>query len=391
MFGYGRGHDSAVIHELDRAFCWLERGKLETDALKRLIFAALITAAIGLHTASAADPVGEMHLTATEPTAALRDAQHHNVLRITVWYPATADSAESAVTLGPPAQPLRDVGRDAPNALFAAGDARRPVILLSHGFGGTARIMGWLGIPLARAGYVVIAVDHPGNNAIDPITVAGAILWWDRAVDLHTALDAARRDRVIGPHLNTDDVGLAGFSAGGFTALVAAGARVDRAHFFQFCATHPEDGVCRPQRELPLSQEENAAAEREPAVAADIAHAGDDYAIPGVRAVFAMAPVLVQALDPDSLRHIAVPVSIVLGDVDTVAPPATNALAAAALIPSARLTQSPGVGHYDFLADCTAAGRKIVPICQTAVPQQATHAVAIDAALSLFAATLGKP
>ena len=51
------------------------------------------------------------------------------------------------------------------------------MILLSHGFGGTARIMGWLGIPLARAGYVVIAVDHPGDNAIDPITVAGAILW----------------------------------------------------------------------------------------------------------------------------------------------------------------------------------------------------------------------
>lgn len=359
--------------------------------MKRVIFAVLITATMGFHAASAANPVGEMHLMATEPTAALRDAQHRDVLRITIWYPAAAGSEERAVTIGPPEQPLRDVGQDAPNAPFAAGDARRPAILLLHGFGGSARIMGWLGIPLARAGYVVIAVDHPGDNGIDPITVAGAILWWDRAEDLRTALDAVRRDLAIAPHLDADDLGLAGFSAGGFTVFVAAGARVDRTHFFQFCAAHPDDGVCRPQRELALSQKDIEAAEREPDIAADIAHAGDNYAIPGVRAVFAIAPALVQALDPDSLRHIGVPVSIVLGDADTVAPPATNGFVAAALISGVHQTQLPGVGHYDFLADCTDAGRRIVPVCRTAVPQKATHAAAIDAALALFAATLGKP
>ena len=236
----------------------------------------------------------------------------------------------------------------------------------------------------------MIAVDHPGNNGIDPMTVAGAILWWDHAEDLRTALDAVRRDPAIAPHLDADGLGLAGFSAGGFTVFVAAGARVDRAHFFQFCAAHPEDGVCRPQRELALSQKDIEAAEREPDIAAHIARGGDNYAIPGVRAVFAIAPVLVQALDPDSLRHIG-PVSIVLGDADTVAPPATNGFVAAALISGAHLTQLPGVGHYDFLADCTDAGRGIVAVCRTAVPQKATHAAAIDAALTLFAATLGKP
>ena len=48
-----------------------------------------------------------------------------------------------------------------PNAPFATDNIRQPVLLLSHGFGGTARIMGWFGIAMARAGYIVIAVDHP--------------------------------------------------------------------------------------------------------------------------------------------------------------------------------------------------------------------------------------
>ena len=201
-----------------------------------------------------------------------------------------------------------------------------------------------------------------------------------------------RRDATpIGPHLAADDLGVAGFSAGGFTALVAEGARVDRDRFFRFCAAHPEDGVCRPQQELPLSQKDIDAAEHEPAIAANLAHSADDHALPRVRAVFALAPALVQALDPDSLRRIGVPVSIVLGDADPVASPATNGLVAGALIPGARVTVLPGVGHYDFVADCTQAGRAVIPICRTVVPQEPTHAAAIDAALALFAATLGTP
>ena len=59
------------------------------------------------------------------------------------------------------------------DAAFAADRIRWPVILLSHGFGGTARIVGWFGIAMARDGYIVAAVDHPGNNAVDQMTVPG--------------------------------------------------------------------------------------------------------------------------------------------------------------------------------------------------------------------------
>ena len=71
----------------------------------------------------------------------------------------------------------------------------------------------------------------------------------------------------------------------------------------------------------------------------------------------------------ESLKSMRPPVRILLGDADKVAPPATNGEVAAALIPGAKLTALPHVGHYDFLAECTPAGDAIVPVCPTEVPR----------------------
>ena len=265
------------------------------------------------------------------------------------------------------------------------------MILLSHGFGGSARIMGWFGIALGRDGYVVIAVDHPGNNGADAMTVPGTLLWWERAEDLRAALAATAQDPVVGPHMDLTRLGVAGFSAGGFTALVAAGARVDRDHFEQFCAAHPDDGVCRPQREFTVTADDYRRAFSAPAMQAEAARAGDDHSIPQVKAAFVMAPALVQTLEPASLVRLRTPVEIVLGDADPVAPPATNGLVAAEAIPGAELVRLPGVGHYDFLAPCTEAGRAASPLCRTEVPQRDTHQRAIAAATAFFQRYLGTP
>jgi predicted dienelactone hydrolase len=355
--------------------------------MKRSIAAGLGMLAILAAGDCLAAPAGETHRLTTEPTASLRDGKHRSELRITVWYPAAADAVERPLVAGPPERPTFDIGAVAPDAAFVDG-ARRPVILLSHGYGGTARIMGWFGIAMARGGYIVVAVDHPGNNGIDEMTVAGASLWWDRAEDLQAALAAIVRDPDLGAHMDASRVGVAGFSAGGFTALVAAGARVDRPRFFRFCLANPDDGVCRPQLELPVRSQDRAQAFAVPEVAAEIARAGDDHAVPGVRAAFVMAPGLVQALDPDSLARLRAPVHIVLGDADKVAPPTTNGLAAAAAIPNAGLERLPGVGHYDFLAACTDAGRAALPVCKTDVAQADTHRRAIAAAETFFSRNL---
>jgi predicted dienelactone hydrolase len=234
-----------------------------------------------------------------------------------------------------------------------------------------------------------VVADHPGNNGRDPMTIAGAVLSWERPGDLATALDTAKSDPTIGPHLDLDRLGAAGFSAGGFTSLVEAGARVDFDRFLRFCDAHPDDGICAPQKEFQFSRADAEAFFAQPAAKSALAHAKDDLSIPGVKAAFVMAPGIVQSLDPESLKSMRAPVRILLGDADKVAPPATNGEVAAALIPGAKLTALPHVGHYDFLAECTSAGDATVPVCPTQIPRAATHKTAIDEALAFFDATLG--
>jgi len=97
----------------------------------------------------------------------------------------------------------------------------------------------------------------------------------------------------------------------------------------------------------------------------------------------------VQAFAPEQLSSLRQPVSIVLGEADTVAQPQSNGEAAQTLIPGAVLQRLPDVGHYDFLAACTAVGVQRLPeLCSSSVPKADTHAQAVDAAVRFFAEAL---
>jgi predicted dienelactone hydrolase len=85
---------------------------------------------------------------------------------------------------------------------------------------------------------------------------------------------------------------------------------------------------------------------------------------PRIRAIFAMAPALGPAFDPDSLAKISVPTQIVAGAVDATVPIETSAKFFAARIPRAQLTIYQAVGHYTFLATCAELGDRTNPrIC----------------------------
>jgi predicted dienelactone hydrolase len=118
------------------------------------------------------------------------------------------------------------------------------------------------------------------------------------------------------------------------------------------------------------------------------ARSADDHSVSTVKAVFAMALALVQAIEPDSLKRMNRPVRIIAGDGDTVAPPETNAQVAAKEIPGAQLQMLQAVGHYAFLATCPPFAAANVPVCAQAGPQEESHRLAIEQAKALFKRTL---
>lgn len=332
--------------------------------------------------------VGETHGVAHTPSAAVRDAGHSDRVRYTVWYPAQPGVQEQPLAIGPPGAPLFEAGSSAVDAPVATG--RWPVLLLSHGNGGSARMMGWFGTALARSGFMVVAVDHPGNNGMDEMTEAGSVLMWNRADDLAVAWAAVQADPELSAHLDAGRLGLVGYSAGGFTALVAAGARPDMPRLAAFCKASPEDGVCMLQAENPrMTFERRMAAAATPELSPWVAKSAEDRRIPNVRAVFLMAPAIVQAFEPGELARLQVPLSVVVGEADDVAPAATNSKVIAAANAKTPLHVLPSVGHYDFLADCSPLGRERVgKLCEVDADKAATHQAAIQQAKALFDSAL---
>ena len=216
--------------------------------------AAIVALTLVLPASAASYAAGEERRTTSTSSAAVRN--HGNgTLRITIWYPAAGTERE--VDIGPASDPIFIAGRVAARAPFADA-ARHPLILASHGFGGTARQLTWLGAPLARHGFIVAAVDHPGTNGIDGVTPEGAYAPWERAGDLKAALDFLLADPMLASHIDARRIGVAGFSLGGFTGALEAGARTNFDQFIRFCNGPSRDAICNPQLEFPLDYHQQA-------------------------------------------------------------------------------------------------------------------------------------
>ncbi|WP_125704095.1 alpha/beta hydrolase family protein [Lacticaseibacillus daqingensis] len=221
----------------------------------------------------------------------------------------------------------------------AAWAPPHPVILLSHGTGGSRFSLTWLAEALAAAGYVVAAPDHFGNSTTTA-QPAYFVRYWERPLDLQVLLD--RLLAAYGPVLDATRVGAAGFSFGGYTVLALAGATVDWPTVQQAAQTPagaqafviPEMGDLRPliQGLVPPSP---LPALREPRVAA----------------VLALAPALGLGFKPAAQPQTArAAVRLVAAAGDTLAPAATNAARYRQWVPDAEYATVAG-GHYVFLPD----------------------------------------
>lgn len=294
----------------------------------------------------------------------------HQELRATIWYPAVDTAIETQRFIGPPNAPLFDAGTAAQNAPFAPSLSPYPLILLSHGSGGSGQQLAWLGTALAKAGYMAVAVDHPGNNFIDGNTPEGFVLWWERATDLSNVLDALLADPELAPHIDDSRIGAAGFSIGGETVLALAGAQADISEIADLCHTGSNKAaateadrndrdttICHVPEMRTFGSVDDVIRAARKTSGESLARSAESYRDPRIKAVFAIAPAPVFTLTQESLHAIKLPVELVVGSSDRIAKARDNADYVRAYIRGARETIIPNAIHYTFLNTCTATGK----------------------------------
>jgi predicted dienelactone hydrolase len=316
-------------------------------------------------------------------------------LRTVIWYPADDPSERETIFGGPPDRVPFVAVDVAGGAAVSRRAERYPLIVMSHGTGGSALMLMWLGRRLAANGYIVAAVNHHGNTAAEiQMAPQGFLMYWERPRDLRVAVDRLLADPVIGPRIDRAHIGAAGFSLGGYTVIAAAGGRFSQRTYDAFCASPRRDFTCGPQQEFPEAPARFAELLRSDAsLRAAVRHSDDSYRDPRIRAVFAIAPALGGGFAEAGLRDVTVPVEIVIGAADTVTPVETNAKRYASMLRRAKLTVLPGaIGHYTFLHECTPLGRETLPICRDGegVDRRSVHETVSAMALTFFDRTLGR-
>lgn len=166
-----------------------------------------------------------------------------------IWYPL-ADTDPQAVTLHDDnlvfhGFPAIDDAR--------AASASLPLVILSHGSGGNRASLAWLAVDLARAGALVVAINHPGSTSGDS-AAATNIRAWNRPMDISRLLDELLNtdtlDRLFGNqegngmHLDHSRMAIVGHSLGGYTSLALSGLRIGLDDFIDYCENNTDSPDC---------------------------------------------------------------------------------------------------------------------------------------------------
>jgi predicted dienelactone hydrolase len=287
-----------------------------------------------------------------------------------IWYPANPGG--QAVTVGGNGVfHGTTAGQGAPQL----GGAH-PVILVSHGAGGNAGQFGWIASALAAKGYVVVLPNHPGSTTGNA-TAPEALRIWERPQDISAVLDALQADQARYPYMDLSRIGVLGFSAGGYTALALAGARVDAARLTSFCD----------QGGRGMSDCDFFARNGIDLHVADLSPAAQDLRDPRIGFVVVVDPGIVETLTEDSLAAIDLPMLVLnLGDEDLVPAP-VHARALSEAVPGADYRVVPDAIHFSFLAECKSGGAEILadegeidPLCSDAGgrPRSDIHAELVN-------------
>ena len=110
-----------------------------------------------------------------------------------------------------------------------------PLVVVSHGRGGDFVGHYDTAETLADAGFVVAAINHPGDTVSDMRGFFDLSVYVERPTDIKRLTDYMLRASPAAANIDPRRIGLFGFSRGGYTGLVVIGANPDWAHVTELC------------------------------------------------------------------------------------------------------------------------------------------------------------
>lgn len=237
----------------------------------------------------------------------VHDVEQGVDLPVWVLYPTTAYT--SPVNFGPY---TIDVATDAPVEGLAL-----PVVLLSHGNNGSPWTSRLTALHLARAGHVVVMVEHIGNSRSDASLAGTVEMLAHRPRHLREVLQFVRDHGAYEAHADFTRIGIVGHSIGAYTALAAAGGRP---------VTTPYD--------VPSGSGEAVSVQ----------------ALDGVRALVLLAPAAGWFAPPGSLADVTAPTLVLSGEADRITPAMHVECIAATWPDTTPLVREVvhGAGHFSF-------------------------------------------
>jgi predicted dienelactone hydrolase len=260
-------------------------------------------------------------------------------LQAGIWYPTRAQPRSHK--LGPFVQ---DVALGAPVA-----GTHLPLVVISHGGGGSYSGHYDTALALAHAGFVVAAVTHAGDDIDDQSQV---LKLWRRPAQLRLLVSYMLGAWTGREKLDATRIGAFGFSNGGFTVLVAAGGVPDLRRIDPYCRANPTHDLCLALKQAGINS-----------VAEVPIPTGAWTADRRVKAVVSAAPAFGFTFSSAGLEGVKIPVQLWRAADDHHQPnPWYEEAVRAALPRTPEYHVIAGAGHYDFLPPCTAQMAKAVAL-----------------------------
>ncbi|MGW1423812.1 alpha/beta hydrolase family protein [Bradyrhizobium manausense] len=177
-------------------------------------------------------------LGAPAKAAGIQLLQSDPALSGAIWYPCAAEPTHVALgSLSVGAEFDLNGVKDCP-----VSGAKLPLVIFSHGRGG------WFGAnhdteeALADAGFIVAAINHPGDTTNDSSRRDTLPVWGSRPADMVRLLDFMLKDWKDRAVIDPAKVGFFGFSLGGYTGLALMGLKPDFTWLAENCKE--ATGVC---------------------------------------------------------------------------------------------------------------------------------------------------